>query len=150
MVLAQPPSAEAIAGNETCATCHEDVVKKYAGTRHGKGLTHDAGESVLCESCHGPGKEHAESEGDKARIKNPKKMDVREGNDLCLNCHAGDEAVYWRGTTHESFNVSCTSCHELHQGWSSDNALKKHKVNDLCLACHTDVRKSLYQRLHIR
>jgi len=105
-----------------------------------------SGDRVLCESCHGPGKEHAENEGDKSKIINPKKAEARQANDACLSCHSGDAALYWRGTTHESFNLSCTSCHEVHKPWLADKGLKQQKLNDLCLSCHTDVRKSLHQR----
>jgi hypothetical protein len=62
-------------GDDTCLTCHEDQEKSYHASPHARAKnprTPAAAEG--CESCHGPGQAHAESSGDKTKIKNPKTL----------------------------------------------------------------------------
>src|SRR6476660_1351612 len=57
-------------GAETCKTCHEDIFKNFETTPHFvTTLENKRGpEWQGCEACHGPGKEHVESGGDKTKI----------------------------------------------------------------------------------
>ena len=65
---AQAPAGE-YAGEETCLSCHDD--RAYKGTKHGLAPNDaHAGRDAGCESCHGPGKAHAES-GDATLIATP-------------------------------------------------------------------------------
>ena len=61
---AQAPAGE-YAGEDTCLTCHDDMKKGYHDGLHGRvqnARTPRANQG--CESCHGPGKAHAEAGGD--------------------------------------------------------------------------------------
>lgn len=63
----QPASAE-YAGEDTCLTCHED--QAYKPTAHGRAFNERTPAATQgCESCHGPGKAHAEAGGDRALIR---------------------------------------------------------------------------------
>jgi hypothetical protein len=71
----QPPpqttSAADFVGDDTCIACHEPEGQRLSVTRHGKAAnprTPSAKPNQSCETCHGPGKEHAES-GDKSKIR---------------------------------------------------------------------------------
>src|ERR1044071_7919800 len=56
-------------GSETCKTCHEDIFKNFETTPHFKTtLTKKGPQWQGCEACHGPGKAHVESGGDKSKI----------------------------------------------------------------------------------
>src|ERR1043166_4001683 len=69
-VLPAAPQASGFVGDDTCTACHESEGKVFAGTLHGKAQnvrTPSAKMNQACETCHGPGKDHAES-GDKDKI----------------------------------------------------------------------------------
>jgi hypothetical protein len=58
-------------GSETCMECHEDYYASYMKNRHAvKADPRTPAAGWGCEACHGPGAEHAESEGED-----------------CLTCH---------------------------------------------------------------
>src|SRR4051812_3455384 len=88
-VAAKPPPQAAppgeYVGEETCLGCHDD--KGYKGTKHGLTLNQRTPAATHgCESCHGPGKAHAES-GDPGLIRNPKKLKPQEASQICATCH---------------------------------------------------------------
>ena len=63
-------SAPGYVGADACKTCHEDIFKNFETTPHFvTTLENKRGpEWQGCEACHGPGKEHVESGGDKTKI----------------------------------------------------------------------------------
>ena len=62
-----------------CAGCHT--------TNYNPANKTIAEEGIGCESCHGPGGKHAESEGDPELIVNPVKLPKDRGNMICASCH---------------------------------------------------------------
>ena len=59
---AKPAAAQAkeaatsdFVGAETCATCHEEVVKGFANNPHTKMVMMHGDNGVTCENCHGAG-----------------------------------------------------------------------------------------------
>ncbi len=66
-------------GQETCATCHEEVVKKFGTNPHSRLALEHGGKGVTCEGCHGPGKAHVEGGGDVTKIRRFDKLSA-EGN----------------------------------------------------------------------
>src|SRR5579883_1899399 len=55
-------------GNDTCATCHADVAKKFGSNPRARLALEHGGQGATCESCHGPGRAHVESGGDATKI----------------------------------------------------------------------------------
>src|SRR5262245_32851341 len=67
-------AAKGLVGAGACADCHQDKVDELARTAHGRTERKTWEGAALCESCHGPGQEHAASEGDASKIRSFKKL----------------------------------------------------------------------------
>lgn len=156
-----------------CATCHEEVVRNFARTVHGKAPAKwnvnetkgDYSSAQTCIACHGDPTEHINSGGDVTKIKNPAKLNQKESVESCQSCHSQvNEHAQWRGSKHESGGLTCVSCHSPHHpgGQKSGETnlfaltfnsvqtetklLKFRNEADTCFSCHSDVRKSMFQR----
>lgn len=131
-------------GTETCLECHDEG-EAFSATLHGRADLGEWSGVESCESCHGPGEAHSE-DGDPALIRVFSELAEYEANQACLTCHSGGDMAYWHGSTHETLDLTCTSCHKVHQPWTSDRALVAKNDTEMCLSCHQDQRKHLYQR----
>jgi DmsE family decaheme c-type cytochrome len=141
---ASAAQAAAYVGDDTCTACHESEGKSLRSTLHGKSRnarTPAARPNQACETCHGPGREHAES-GDKTKIRVFTAMAPLESAAVCLTCHDRAGHVNWRGSMHETRNLSCVTCHSVHDPKSAVAQLKAVSVIDTCVTCHkTEVAK---------
>jgi DmsE family decaheme c-type cytochrome len=130
-------------GDDTCLTCHEDQEKSYHASPHARAKnprTPAAAEG--CESCHGPGQAHAESSGDKTKIKNPKTLSPRAASEICLTCHTRGTHDNFAASKHNARNVSCVTCHSVHAPRSEKAQLKTATQEETCAQCHrTEVNK---------
>jgi DmsE family decaheme c-type cytochrome len=133
-------------GQETCATCHEEVVKKFGTNPHSRLALEHAGKGVTCESCHGPGQAHVEGGGDLTKIRRFDKLSTKEIDDTCLGCHAGTHPNFQR-SPHAKANVGCTSCHSVHAA-KTDVALLKAPQPQLCFQCHSDQKSAFNMPFH--
>jgi predicted CXXCH cytochrome family protein len=96
------------AGDETCATCHSQVIADFRHAFH-------AQQGIGCEDCHGAGSLHVEGGGDVTKIVSYRLRSARDANGACLSCHAQDEGVRnWMAGSHMANNVRCTDCHQVH------------------------------------
>lgn len=90
------------AGREACAECHEDQVKKKAGSKH---------KNIGCESCHGANVKHAEDPMQSPeKITNPR---------FCLRCHEANPARPPKfpqidSKDHYNDTQKCAACHQPH------------------------------------
>ncbi len=133
-------------GQETCATCHEEVVKKFGTNPHSRLALEHAGKGVTCESCHGPGQAHVEGGGDVTKIRRFDKASTKEIDETCLGCHAGTHPNFER-SPHAKANVGCTSCHSVHAP-KTDVALLKAPQPQLCFQCHSDQKAGFNMPFH--
>ena len=98
------------ADKEECRKCHEDLVKNYSLTAHGRS-------AVECENCHGPSVLHL-----KAKTEDKKKtIGISMESGVCGQCH--EQYNGWEKSRHsdaESFGfaeiakpllVNCYKCH---------------------------------------
>lgn len=138
---AAPPAA--YAGSASCIDCHRKEVAVFMATPKGKLLLQHPRneiEKLGCESCHGKGKQHAESGGDErgALVVFSKKSTtpVSERNAVCLQCHEKTARMSWQGSAHESRNVACTDCHTLMHPESERSNLRQQTVLQTCARCH--------------
>jgi hypothetical protein len=99
-------------GDAACLSCHD--THGYAGTAHADqqnprtpAATHG------CESCHGPGRQHAEG-GDPSSIKNPASLPVKEGIATCTACHDPGKHPQAAGGQAVQVDAGCVSCHSVH------------------------------------
>ena len=97
-------------------------------------------DGIQCESCHGPGKEHADSGGNKAAIT------VDNSAALCGSCHIRGEADTIPASNgyirhHEQYNeflasphnaFDCVTCHDPHK--KSEFSIKTE-----CSTCHSSI-----------
>jgi predicted CXXCH cytochrome family protein len=105
-----------------CATCHKEVVKDFASNSHSRPVLMHGGKGVTCESCHGPGKAHAEA-GDVTMIFNPARATAKEVHEKCQTCHKARHANFER-SVHDKGNVSCIGCHSIHSAGAPKHLLK--------------------------
>ena len=140
------PAATGFVGSETCATCHEEVSKKFADNPHTKMAMMHGKSGITCENCHGAGKEHVDGGGDTAKIFNPGKGTAKAVDERCLSCHAGQHANFDR-SAHAKANVSCISCHSIHASEEKAELLKTSQPN-LCFTCHGDQKAQFNMPFH--
>ncbi|MCL4811287.1 MAG: DmsE family decaheme c-type cytochrome [Vicinamibacteraceae bacterium] len=139
--------ASGYAGEDTCLTCHED--QAYKGSAHARRANPRTPAAGLgCESCHGPGQEHAESGGDKTKIMSYKDMTPEEQSETCTSCHNRGDHALWAGSQHDNRKVSCTSCHSVHNG-QGPSEIKTKTEMELCSSCHRGVATRQYRFNHM-
>lgn len=144
---AQPANAVANGnvGGKACASCHEELSRKFAANPHGQVAAQHGAAGVDCEGCHGPGKAHVEAGGDRARIFNPATATARDVDEKCLGCHQGKHRNFER-SAHGEGNVSCIGCHDIHN--STADALLKAPQATLCFQCHAEVEPEFSMPVH--
>ena len=147
---AQAAAAAGYVGEETCLTCHEDMKRGYHGSPHAR--TQDPRSPAAnkgCESCHGPGQEHVNAGGDKTKIKQFSKISAREVNDACTTCHNRSRHNEWSGGKHDARNLSCVTCHSIHDAKSETAQLKKETQIETCAQCHQTQVNKIYRSQHM-
>jgi DmsE family decaheme c-type cytochrome len=125
----------------TCEDCHADISESFLSTAHGtyfsgRGMP-DAGP---CQSCHGPGAAHVDSE-DPADIFNPAKMDMIDSEATCLKCHDDYRWEEWSASIHRSNGIECSDCHQVHVGLGTR---QYKRPTDRCYECHSEVKAATY------
>jgi DmsE family decaheme c-type cytochrome len=132
-------------GSDTCATCHDEVAKKFASNPHTKMVLMHGSNGATCENCHGAGKAHVEGGGDITKIFDPAKASANEVDATCLKCHSSAHPDFMRAP-HAKANVGCTSCHDIHG--SKEDKLLKAAQPTLCFQCHTDEKPQFDMPFH--
>jgi DmsE family decaheme c-type cytochrome len=133
-------------GQETCATCHENVVKNFGTNPHSRLALEHGGKGVTCESCHGPGKAHVDGGGDVTKIRRFDKASTKEIDATCLSCHGGAHPNFER-SAHAKQGVGCTSCHSVHAAKTDEHLLRASQPQ-LCFQCHSDAKPAFDMPFH--
>ena len=144
---AQTQTAANYAGEETCLTCHDQ--QSYKGTAHAL-VTSDRAPAAThgCESCHGPGKAHADAGGDKSKIQQISAMTPQQSSEVCASCHDRSKHALWSGSQHDQRGVGCVSCHSVHAS-KGPKQLKAKSEADTCASCHRNVVNRQYRFNHM-
>ncbi len=145
-------------GADTCLGCHS-THEGFKKNIHAKAIPNAKGIPFekTCETCHGPGSLHAGAGGDKnnpdfATITNPSKLKPADAAETCLKCHEGGKRMHWKGSTHDMKNVSCVSCHSMHNEKANGGKaplLKKASAADSCFACHAEKKAQIRKSGHM-
>lgn len=128
------PAGATVVGDETCLSCHEEVVNAFSATAHGTGAGFDL-KRPTCESCHGPGSTHVES-GEAKDIWTFSALPANQASDICLTCHGGAEFSQFHAGAHGRNDIGCTACHDVH---SENHQNLPKRDPELCYSCHQEI-----------
>lgn len=144
-------------GSATCQGCHAESFETFSHTRMGRLMLHqarDTKEATGCEGCHGPGRAHVEAGGGKGKgglisfAKNDP-TPIEQRNAVCLDCHTKGARIFWKGSSHESRDVACTSCHKVMENVSPKNQLTRVNELETCGTCHLQKRAQQMRSSHM-
>ena len=138
-----------------CTACHDEGdgpdLLLLGKTKHG--VTADK-RTPTCTSCHGSSETHLKGAGKGDTSPLPDVTFGRKGkttadarNDACLSCHKKDaKRMLWAGSQHETRDVSCASCHQIHAG--RDKVRDKRTQPEVCYTCHKEQRAQANRPSH--
>jgi DmsE family decaheme c-type cytochrome len=141
-------------GADSCIPCHQDSMPLSAmalfDTPHGARTDPAAPFGQLqCETCHGPGKDHARSQRGGGDVRPTIVFGQRastppsEQNAVCLGCHQNHGRLGWFGSMHEAQDLSCTACHQIHR--SRDGVFDALAQQQACFGCHQRREGDIYR-----
>jgi DmsE family decaheme c-type cytochrome len=145
-------------GSQTCISCHQDNGDSFQHSQMGRMFESKSGVPFdkACETCHGPGSLHVEFADNTTdarfhTIKFPPKLPAPEANAICLKCHENEDHFHWKGSPHDLRNVTCISCHMVHQDMKKPNAhlLKAARIMDVCFTCHIEKKAQVSRNAHM-
>ncbi len=142
-------------GDAKCTRCHDEgddyPVLAIGKTRHG--VMAD-GRTPTCTSCHGESDHHVNKPEN--AVERPKPDVLFKGknrsapqaqNGQCLACHQTDaKRSHWEGSQHQSADVACTSCHQVHT--AHDKVRDKATQPEVCFTCHKEQRTQVNKPSH--
>ena len=137
-------------GEKTCLKCHdEQKVVPILQTPHAvKGDPHTPFGQNGCESCHGASPDHVTRKVQFPTVvfKGPNISPLAERNQQCLNCHQAGLRMNWQGSQHQTNDVACTNCHQIHV--AKDPVLVKLSQPEKCFTCHAEQRADSFKYSH--
>ena len=137
--------------SKTCSKCHEDIVREYDNSSHGKALARGEFDAPTCITCHGehnimsPSNEKAPTNA------------VNIANQTCEPCHGSlklnekygllpDPTQSYASSYHglasaggSKIAANCTSCHGVHNILGPDDpesTINPANLKQTCGACH--------------
>lgn len=126
-------------GSQVCNDCHQDKTDTMRASPHGQDM--DARSPFGqkgCETCHGPGMLHFDTEGNCIISMTGRYGEsVEHRNDICLNCHKSGERIHWTSSAHEAEGLVCVSCHSIHR---INDVMERTMQAQVCMNCHKDIR----------
>ena len=144
------PKDLVLRGDSRCTACHEPgefpQLFPIAKTPHG---TNADLRTPTCTNCHGESQKHSEGQGmpDITYENRHDKTESHIRDKACLACHKRDaKRSHWEGSTHQSRDLSCTSCHQIHS--ARDKVRDKRSQPEVCYTCHKEQRAQASRPSH--
>ena len=125
-----------------CLNCH---VNNEGTPVHGLMQTAHGQLPQSCEACHGPSLDH------KARPTlaapdvsyGPRwTANTAEQDSSCLGCHEGNVAKHWSQALHMANNVTCSGCHDVHDGEQDLSVASQQQ--ETCTLCHKNQKTGIH------
>lgn len=145
-VAAEEPAAKpAVQVLRTCTECHDKTeapVLPLLKSKHA--VMADKRTSFAdkaCITCHGASEQHVknlESPDITFRAKTATPVQTEKMNEICLSCHQGGIRMHWAGSTHQSRDLACSSCHKVHT--QQDPVRDRQTQREVCFNCHKEQR----------
>jgi len=153
----QPATAARLKQDAVCTRCHDEseakpVLSIYQ-TKHGNRGDSNA---PLCISCHGASLQHVaggKGPGQASRPAPDVLFKAKGGAyppspaaaqaETCLMCHRDGKRTHWDASQHQSRDVACSACHNVHV--KSDPVLTKATQPEVCFACHKTERAQTHR-----
>lgn len=138
-----------------CTRCHDETdspqVLSIGKTRH---ATLADARTPTCTSCHGDSEAHLANVAGQQQRPKPDRTFTKNSitpmetrNDACLSCHWKDSTrSHWMGSTHQTREVACTSCHRIHT--AHDAVRDKVSQPEVCFTCHKEQRAQINRPSH--
>jgi DmsE family decaheme c-type cytochrome len=137
-------------GDQTCTGCHETEGKTFPASPHGRARNPRSPAATRgCETCHGPGKAHTEDPSVPTSIRRFMTIPPRQASETCLTCHTRGDHALWKGSVHDARNLSCVTCHSVHNPKSDRAQLKTSTVTATCATCHRQPTMKLQRTGHM-
>jgi len=119
-------------GAADCAACHEEAVREFGASAHGKAMARTSARTFgrSCVACHRPAPAHQED---------PSPSNVRRFPDAraCVACHGAAAAGLQMTTPAHSRNgVGCLECHSGGHTAGEGPHLLVVPARELCAGCH--------------
>lgn len=143
-------------GADRCIKCHDESsdypVLDLFKTKHAVQADPRTPMAKLqCETCHGPGSEHADMSLGEDEPRPPirdfghrgAETPVSEQNAVCMSCHNDTHRSGWQGSPHQVGEIACADCHQIHT--AHDPALTPTEQPKICFDCHTQQRADSYR-----
>lgn len=139
------PSPLQAVTSDACMECHEAQAPSIDRTYHGT-------TEQRCLECHATGAaEHiqiARERQEAGPMRSFEKMKAGEVNETCLRCHEKARQANWTGGVHDRRDVSCISCHSVHNFKSVKAQLKTATDAETCTTCHPAMRAKALRTSH--
>jgi DmsE family decaheme c-type cytochrome len=126
-----------------CVECHEEYIRTFAMTKHGRSLPEGG-----CESCHGPMSKHLDAPRKKPALvvsfSKAAGLSPDHKSAICSQCHQSGIQLYWKMSAHAAADNTCVNCHDIMS--MEDPVLVRTSQTKVCFTCHKDKRAQLYRR----